>query len=207
MTVAIGLRAVVTVVVFALTLVAASSSPLRAQTPRAGKIVIAVQPTATPEQLSTDAKELREFLGKRLNRDVEIVFPMTFAGVVEVAALRPRPGRVHERLAGAAGRQVRQGRGGPRRGARGRHRTGQEGGDLLLLLLGRAEGQRGEQAGAAAGQARGLSEPAVDLRLRRAAGPADRARHCPPQAGKEADPRPSSATSASSAATSRAGRR
>ena len=83
MPVAIGIRAVVAVVVFALTLIATSSSPLRAQTPRAGKIVIAVQPTATPEQLSTDAKELREFLGKRLNRDVEIVFPMTFAGVVE----------------------------------------------------------------------------------------------------------------------------
>jgi phosphonate transport system substrate-binding protein len=83
MTVALGIRALVAVAVFALTLVATSSSSLRAQTPRAGKIVIAVQPTATPEQLSTDAKELREFLGKRLNRDVEIVFPMTFAGVVE----------------------------------------------------------------------------------------------------------------------------
>jgi phosphonate transport system substrate-binding protein len=81
MTVALGIRALVAV--FALTLVAIPSSSLRAQTPRAGKIVIAVQPTATPEQLSTDAKELREFLGKRLNRDVEIVFPMTFAGVVE----------------------------------------------------------------------------------------------------------------------------
>jgi len=83
MTVAIGIRAFVVLAVFALTLVVSSSSPLLAQTPRAGKIVIAVQPTATPEQLSTDAKELREFLAKRLNRDVEIVFPMTFAGVVE----------------------------------------------------------------------------------------------------------------------------
>ena len=83
MTVAIGIRAFVALAVFAFTLVVSSSSPLLAQTPRAGKIVIAVQPTATPEQLSTDAKELREFLAKRLNRDVEIVFPMTFAGVVE----------------------------------------------------------------------------------------------------------------------------
>jgi phosphonate transport system substrate-binding protein len=48
-----------------------------------GKLVIAVQPTATPEQLTADAKELREFLTKRLGRDVEIVFPMTYAGVVE----------------------------------------------------------------------------------------------------------------------------
>jgi len=83
MTIAIGVRALVGLVVFALTLAVTSSSPLRAQTARAGKIVIAVQPTATPEQLTTDAKELREFLGKRLNREVEIVFPMTFAGVVE----------------------------------------------------------------------------------------------------------------------------
>jgi phosphonate transport system substrate-binding protein len=78
----VGVRALVALVVFALTLAATSSPPLGAQT-RPGKIVIAVQPTATPEQLTTDAKELREFLGKRLNRDVEIVFPMTFAGVVE----------------------------------------------------------------------------------------------------------------------------
>jgi phosphonate transport system substrate-binding protein len=82
MTMTVGVRALVALVVLALTLAATSSPPLGAQT-RPGKIVIAVQPTATPEQLSTDAKELREFLGKRLNRDVEIVFPMTFAGVVE----------------------------------------------------------------------------------------------------------------------------
>ena len=50
---------------------------------RPSKIVLAVQPTATPEQLTADARELREFLSKRLNRDVEIVFPMTYAGVVE----------------------------------------------------------------------------------------------------------------------------
>jgi phosphonate transport system substrate-binding protein len=50
---------------------------------RAGKLVIAVQPTGTPEQLTADAKELREFLSKKLNRDVELVFPMTYAGVVE----------------------------------------------------------------------------------------------------------------------------
>ncbi|HEV8441009.1 MAG TPA: phosphate/phosphite/phosphonate ABC transporter substrate-binding protein [Methylomirabilota bacterium] len=50
---------------------------------RQAKLVIAVQPTSTPELLTTDAKELREFLSKSLNRDVEIVFPMTYAGVVE----------------------------------------------------------------------------------------------------------------------------
>ncbi len=47
------------------------------------KVVIAVQPTATPEQLSADAKELREFLSKKLDREVELVFPTTYAGVIE----------------------------------------------------------------------------------------------------------------------------
>ena len=51
--------------------------------PTASKIVIAVQPTNTPEQLSADAKELEDFLAKRLGRPVEIVFPTTFAGVIE----------------------------------------------------------------------------------------------------------------------------
>ena len=48
-----------------------------------GKFVIAVQPTATPETLSADAKELREYLAQKLGREVEIIFPTTYAGVVE----------------------------------------------------------------------------------------------------------------------------
>jgi len=51
--------------------------------PRPAKIVIAVQPTNTPEQLSNDAKGLEQFLESRLGADVEIVFPTTFAGVIE----------------------------------------------------------------------------------------------------------------------------
>lgn len=47
------------------------------------KLVIAVQPTATPETLSADAKELRTYLATKLGRDVEIIFPTTYAGVVE----------------------------------------------------------------------------------------------------------------------------
>jgi phosphonate transport system substrate-binding protein len=47
------------------------------------KIVIAVQPTATPEQLSADASELRSFLSDRTGREVDLVFPTTYAGVVE----------------------------------------------------------------------------------------------------------------------------
>ncbi len=47
------------------------------------KIVIAVQPTNTPEQLTADARELEQFLAQRLGRPVEIVFPTTYAGVIE----------------------------------------------------------------------------------------------------------------------------
>ncbi len=50
---------------------------------RRDKLVIAVQPTATPEQLSADAKEIEQFLSRRLNRPVELVFPTSYAGVIE----------------------------------------------------------------------------------------------------------------------------
>ena len=83
MTSTFGVRIFTFLVSCALTLAATSWAPLGAQTPRPSKIVIAVQPTSTPEQLTADAKELRDYLSKRLNRDVEIVFPMTYAGVVE----------------------------------------------------------------------------------------------------------------------------
>ncbi len=47
------------------------------------RLVIAVQPTNTPEQLTSDAGELRIYLEGRLRRPVELVFPTTFAGVIE----------------------------------------------------------------------------------------------------------------------------
>ena len=47
------------------------------------KIVIAVQPTATAEQLSANAKDLGTFLTQKMGREVELVFPTTYAGVVE----------------------------------------------------------------------------------------------------------------------------
>jgi len=59
------------------------SPPQPTATAPASKIVIAVQPTNTPEQLQTDAKALEQFLSQRLNRPVEIVFPTTYAGVIE----------------------------------------------------------------------------------------------------------------------------
>ncbi|MFA7295762.1 MAG: phosphate/phosphite/phosphonate ABC transporter substrate-binding protein [Dehalococcoidia bacterium] len=63
----------------------ASSTPAAtvAATPAPEPLVIAVQPTNTPEQLSADAKELQTFLSQQLNRPVEIVFPTTYAGVIE----------------------------------------------------------------------------------------------------------------------------
>ena len=54
-----------------------------AATPAAGKIVIAVLPTNTPDQLQADAKGLERFLAQRMNRPVEIIFPTTYAGVIE----------------------------------------------------------------------------------------------------------------------------
>jgi phosphonate transport system substrate-binding protein len=88
MTLTTTLRAVASLAALALAVAASPSPPPSAQTTspastRQAKLVIAVQPTSTPEQLTADAKELREFLSKSLNRDVEIVFPMTYAGVVE----------------------------------------------------------------------------------------------------------------------------
>lgn len=59
-----------------------SPQPQAAAAP-ASKIVIAVQPTNTPEQLQTDAKALEQFLSQRLDRPVEVVFPTTYAGVIE----------------------------------------------------------------------------------------------------------------------------
>jgi len=47
------------------------------------KLVLAVQPTNTPEQLASEAKGLEEFLEQRTGADVEIRFPTTFAGVIE----------------------------------------------------------------------------------------------------------------------------
>lgn len=58
-----------------------TSAPQAAAKP--GKLVIAVQPSATPDSLSADAKELEKFLSARMGREVEIIFPTSFAGVIE----------------------------------------------------------------------------------------------------------------------------
>ncbi|MBM2827294.1 MAG: Phosphate/phosphite/phosphonate transporter substrate-binding protein [Dehalococcoidia bacterium] len=47
------------------------------------KLVVAVQPTGTPEQLASDAKEIETFLEARIGSEVDVVFPTTYAGVIE----------------------------------------------------------------------------------------------------------------------------
>ncbi len=47
------------------------------------RLVIAIQPTSTPQQLQSQAKELEEFLERGLKKDVEIFFPTSYAGVIE----------------------------------------------------------------------------------------------------------------------------
>lgn len=46
-------------------------------------LVIAVQPSATQEELSDQASELEEFLEARVDADVEIRFPTSYGGVIE----------------------------------------------------------------------------------------------------------------------------
>jgi phosphonate transport system substrate-binding protein len=47
------------------------------------QLVIAVQPSATQEELSAQAGELETFLEERVDADIELRFPTTFAGVIE----------------------------------------------------------------------------------------------------------------------------
>jgi len=53
-------------------------------TPAKGsKLTIAVLPTNTPEKLDADAKQIEAFLSQRMNREVDLIFPTTYAGVIE----------------------------------------------------------------------------------------------------------------------------
>jgi phosphonate transport system substrate-binding protein len=46
-------------------------------------IIIAVQPTSTAEKLSSEAKEIERYLEEKTGTDVDILFPTSYAGVVE----------------------------------------------------------------------------------------------------------------------------
>jgi phosphonate transport system substrate-binding protein len=49
----------------------------------ADKLVIAVQPTASLEELSSQSKEIKDFLQQKLGMEVELLFPTSYAGVIE----------------------------------------------------------------------------------------------------------------------------
>lgn len=84
---------------------AGSDAPLK----KIGKLTIAVQPTNTPEKLSADAKDIEKFLSARVQGDVELVFPTSFAGVIEslrfghaqAAFMSAWPSALAKKLAGA----------------------------------------------------------------------------------------------------------
>lgn len=100
-----------TILALIATLIAGACAPAGApaQVAKKDKIVIAVQPTATPETLSANARELDEFLEKRLGREVELVFPTSFGGVIEslrfghaqAAFMSAWPARLAAKVAGA----------------------------------------------------------------------------------------------------------
>jgi phosphonate transport system substrate-binding protein len=62
----------------------ATNSTAQPQAPASkGKLTIAVQPTATQQQLATDAKDIEKFLSEKTGREIELIFPTSFAGVIE----------------------------------------------------------------------------------------------------------------------------
>jgi phosphonate transport system substrate-binding protein len=73
------------------------------------KVTIAVQPTSTPEKLTADAGQLRDFLATKSGLDIELVFPTSFAGVIEslrfghaqAAFMSAWPASLANKLAGA----------------------------------------------------------------------------------------------------------
>ncbi len=49
----------------------------------ADKLVIAVQPTASAEQLTSQSNEMKNFLQDKLEMEIELLFPTNYAGVIE----------------------------------------------------------------------------------------------------------------------------
>lgn len=74
------------------------------------KWVIAVQPTATAAALADQSKELELFLEEQLGKEIEILFPTSYAGVIEAlryghahaAFMGAWPARLAEQSAGAS---------------------------------------------------------------------------------------------------------
>jgi phosphonate transport system substrate-binding protein len=74
------------------------------------KLVIAIQPTASPQQLVSRSGELETFLEERMNLEVEIFFPTNYAGVVEAL----RFGHAHAAFMGSWPAVMAQNRAGAR---------------------------------------------------------------------------------------------
>jgi phosphonate transport system substrate-binding protein len=78
-----GIYSLVALVTLLASLATACGTSVSPPSSRPEKLVIAVQPTNTPETLSADAREIEKLLSTRLGREVQLVFPTTFAGVIE----------------------------------------------------------------------------------------------------------------------------
>lgn len=73
------------------------------------KIIIAIQPTESATEIAPRAKQLEEFLESRINADVEVYVPTTYAAVVEamrfgnahVAFMSAWPTHIASKVAGA----------------------------------------------------------------------------------------------------------
>lgn len=80
---------VLTGLVLVLALISSACAPAtvettQVETAQKEKLVLAVQPTATPEKLTAEAKDIEAFLEARMsNVDIEIVFPTFYGGVIE----------------------------------------------------------------------------------------------------------------------------
>jgi phosphonate transport system substrate-binding protein len=78
-----GLYSLVALATLLASLATACGTSIAPPSSKLEKLVIAVQPTNTPETLSADAREIEKLLSTRLAREVQLVFPTTFAGVIE----------------------------------------------------------------------------------------------------------------------------
>ncbi|MBI4361778.1 MAG: phosphate/phosphite/phosphonate ABC transporter substrate-binding protein [Euryarchaeota archaeon] len=75
-----------------------AATPLALSSPSpVGKMVIAIQPTETAAEVAPRARQMEEFLEKRMGGDVEILVPTTYAAVIEAL----RFGQAHAGLMSA----------------------------------------------------------------------------------------------------------
>lgn len=76
-------RTKVTLSILAAVLLVATATTTACSDGGKAKLVIAVQPGATQQELSAQAGELEEFLEDRVDADIELRFPTAYAGAIE----------------------------------------------------------------------------------------------------------------------------